>query len=182
MKHYSGMSDKTDIKIFILFLLDEIRYPLDDVTLSRIIQENGYLGMFDFAECFSELQELGHIQTDEVNGVKFYSISDSGHMVASELQDNILASIREKSSHSAAKLLSLHKRGATPSCAAERLQDGRWQFTAAVQEKGGDLLHLSVVLSSREEAEQMKAHFTEKPEDVLRGLRSVLTGEIEYLL
>ena len=39
----NGFTDKTEIKIFILFLLDEICYPLDDVTIGRIIQENGFV-------------------------------------------------------------------------------------------------------------------------------------------
>ena len=47
------LQNKIDIKIFILFLLDNLSYPLDDESIINMIVENGYVGSFDFTECFS---------------------------------------------------------------------------------------------------------------------------------
>ena len=43
------MNNKTDSKIFILFLLNEINYPLDYSTVSDVMTDAGYVEMFDFA-------------------------------------------------------------------------------------------------------------------------------------
>ena len=52
-KKYDGeMSDKIDIKVFILFLLDELKYPMGESIIREIVSENGVVGRFDFAECF----------------------------------------------------------------------------------------------------------------------------------
>ena len=176
-----GMSDKTQIKIFILFLLDELRYPLDDSTISRIVQENGYVGMFDFQECFSELQEQGHVSEYEDGGVKYYTISETGHIVASELQDEIMESIREKSAKSASRLLSLHKRNARVECTVKEA-DGRFCVTATVTERGRETYRVEIAVNSAAEADRMKKHFLDKPDEVCRGLMAVMSGEVDYLL
>lgn len=176
------MNDKTEIKIFILFLLDELKYPLDDVTISAVIRENDYVGMFDFAECFSELCELGHIKEEKTQAGKRYVISESGHMVAAELQDTIMESIRRKSRRSALRLLSLHKRNAVPSATFYATDNGRYLFTASIAEREETVFHISMEVSSLGEAERMRQKFQESPEEVCRGIMAVLTGEVDYLL
>ena len=112
-KNERELWDKTDVKIFILFLLDNLQYPLDLDTIHRIVYETGYVGGFDFAECFSELLDAGHIIADEVDGVAYYQVSSTGRMVAKQLQSELLDEIREESMICAARLLSLKARGAT---------------------------------------------------------------------
>ena len=58
---HSQLRDKNDIKIFILYLLRHIGYPLDFVSINDIVVQDGYVGYFDFAECFAELLETGNI-------------------------------------------------------------------------------------------------------------------------
>ena len=79
------MSDRIDIKVFILFLLDELRYPLNETVIAEMVHEHGYVGRFDFAECFSELCEHGHVVSDDVDGVSYYVISNTGKSVVAEL-------------------------------------------------------------------------------------------------
>ena len=90
-KNERELWDKTDVKIFILFLLDNLQYPLDMDTISRIVHETGYVGGFDFAECFSELLDDGHIIGDEVDGVAYYQVSSTGQMVAKQLQSELFS-------------------------------------------------------------------------------------------
>ena len=178
----NGFTDKTEIKIFILFLLDEICYPLDDVTIGRIVQENGYVEMFPFAECFSELVEQGLISEDEMNGVHYYSIAENGHMVAVELQDSLTEPIRRKSSQSAARILSLYKRKAKLFSKIEPAENGRYRVLVSITEKGIELFHTTLLVSSEAQAKQIKEHFRLHPEEVYRGIFTVLTGEMGYLL
>ena len=124
-KNERELWDKTDVKIFILFLLDNLQYPLDLDTLNRIVHETGYVGGFDFAECFSELLDDGHIIGDEVDGVAYYQVSSTGRMVAKQLQSELLDEIREESMICAARLLSLKARGASLHTSVEPREDVR---------------------------------------------------------
>ena len=118
-KYQGGMSDKTDIKVFILYIMDCIDYPLEYDVIRELAAQNGYVGDFDFAECFSQLLELGHVLEDTENGIKYYIVSSTGRMVATELQSNLLLSIREKSLKSAMRYLSFRKRKAEMASSVE---------------------------------------------------------------
>ena len=58
----SLLTDPGEIKIFILYLLDKIGYPLDYPSIGAIMMQDGVVNFFDFAECFFALVEAGHIR------------------------------------------------------------------------------------------------------------------------
>lgn len=60
MKYLFNEAD--EIKIFILYLLDKIGYPLDYPSIGAIMMQDGVVNFFDFAECFFALVEAGHIK------------------------------------------------------------------------------------------------------------------------
>ncbi len=181
-QRHDGMSDPTDIKIFILFLLDSIDYPLDYSTVHDIIVQNGYVSRFDFAECFSQLREQGHILEDEKDGKVYYAISPTGKMVASELQSNLLQSIREKSLKSALRLLSFRKRNATCKSEVRERADHRYTLHCEISDPEGELLRVDLCVSSRLQAERMEKKFGKEPEEIYRRMVAVLSGDAEYAL
>ena len=176
------IQDRTDIKIFILFLLNEIDYPLDYFALCEVISENHYVGSFDFAECFAELCRQDHIVEKELDGVKYYRISETGKLVATELQDNLSESIREKSRQSAARVVSLYMRGAKLQSSIETRKDGQYTVHCAITEDAGTLLAVDLSVSSAAQAEKIRRYFESKPEAIFRGMLAVMTGEVDYLL
>ena len=176
------LQNKVDIKIFILFLLDNLDYPLDDETISNIIVENGYVGSFDFTECFSELLEFGHIAADEVEGKTYYTISESGRALSADLQDSLLESIRDASSRSASHVLSLRQRGAHVETEIKERADKKLFLECRVVEKNGILFSFAVTVTSKAQAEHIVRLFREKPENMFRGLMAVVTGNVDYLL
>ncbi len=178
----SPLNDKNDIKIFILYLLENIKYPLDFRTVNDIVVQNDFVGYFDFAECFAELLDAGHIIEELVDDTPYYSISQTGSVVASQLQSNLLSSIREKSLKSALRLLSFKKRGASLSCEAEAHPDGKYSLHCKISEKNSDIMALTVTLDSPARIEKMKTTFEERPEVVYRGILALLNGDVDYLL
>lgn len=182
-KKYDGeINDKIDIKIFILFLLDELRYPLGETLIREIVSENGVIGRFDFAECFSELVELGHIIAYDDGKETLYVVSPLGHTVAAELQGSLHDSIREKSRASAMKHLSLHLRGATTEHAVEKTEDGTYLVRCAIKDAQGMMMNTTVTVTNESEANAIVSHFEEQPEEVCRGILAVLSGKIAYYM
>lgn len=49
------------VKVFILYLLEKIGYPLEYNDLASIVLRDGYVDYFDFVKNFHELLEKGHI-------------------------------------------------------------------------------------------------------------------------
>lgn len=177
-----GMNDQYDIMVFILYLLDSINYPLDYTTLHDVIVQNGYVGQFDFAECFSKLRERGHIIEDEQDGEVYYLISPTGKMVAAELQSNLLLSIREKSLKSALRLLSFRRRNAKFSSEVGERADGKFTLHCEITDPEGSLLNLDLCVPSRLQAEAMQKKFEKEPEGIYRRIVAIMAGDAEYAL
>ncbi|MDY3845316.1 MAG: DUF4364 family protein [Eubacteriales bacterium] len=178
------LTSKTDVKIFILFLLDYINSPLEYSTINDIMIECGYIRSFDFAECFSELTELGLIIEDKPyeGAESYYIISEKGRLVAHELGDSILASIREKSAKTAAKILSLHERGARFDCHIEEVKNNKVLLTARMTDSDGKLFCFEIRLSGMTEAQKIKKNFEKKPDDIYRAFLSMASGDIDYFM
>ena len=176
-----GLNTITDLKVFLLFLLDNIRYPIDRDTLLSIIEENTGEISLDYEQCLGELAASEHLLYDEVDGEKYYMISDKGRAVASELYDDLDAGFRERSLRSAIKHVSLSKSGASIKAFIEQTDSGRYRVTLEAYDRYGDIMKTSLSVNSFAEAEQIKKNFESKPDGVYRGVLFSATGRIEYL-
>ena len=170
-----------DIKIFLLFLLDNIRYPIDYTTLSEIISENVDEVTFDYEDCLRSLADSEHLLFDEVDGERFYMISDSGKLIAAELYDRLDPEFREASIRSAAKHISLSKRSASLSSKIVERSDKRFEVTIGAKDKSGKIFSLSISVNSRSEAERIVSTFEKDPDSIHRGILFCLTGKLEFL-
>lgn len=170
-----------DIKVFLLFLLDTIRYPIDFSTLNKIITDNIEDITFDYEQSLRELVDTGHLLYDSFDGEQYYMISDSGRLVSAELYDIIPQELRERSARCAAKYVSLSKTGATISTKIEQLEDKRFRVSFSANENGYEVLSLSLIVTSKAQAEQMAAKFEENPNGFYRGVFFCATGKLEFL-
>lgn len=176
-----GLNTITDLKVFLLFLLDNIRYPIDRDTILSIIEENTDDISLDYEQCLGELAESQHLLYDEIEGERYYMISDKGRAVASELYDSLDAGFRERSLRSASKHVSLSKSGASIKAYVEQTESKRFRVTLEAYDRYGDIMKTSLTVNSRAEAEQIKRNFESKPDGVYRGVLFSATGRIEYL-
>lgn len=80
----SHLKDENEIKIFILYLLDKIGYPLDYPSIGSIMMQDGIVNFFDFAQCFFSLVDAGHIREIIVDRDKENETADSSADSASE--------------------------------------------------------------------------------------------------
>lgn len=176
------LKDKNDIKIFILYLMRHINYPLEFSNINDIVVQDGVVGYFDFAECFAELLDTGNVAEIKVKNTDMYIITDRGIQVADSLESRLLGMLKEKSLKSALRLLDFKKRGSEIRCSYEPTDDGRYRFNCYIKESGVELLSLSIYLDTQAQAEKMKYNFDDRPETVYRGILALLSGEVNYLI
>lgn len=177
------LTDINDIKIFILYLMKNVGYPLDFASINDIVVQDGFVSQFDFTEYFAQLLETGNISetTDEEKGV-LYQITEQGSNVAETLESNLITMIREKSLKSAIRLLSFKERDAKLKFDFEILPNERFRVHLTITEKDEPVMETSIMLESKYQLEKIRANFYDRPESIYRGMLSVLTGEISYLI
>jgi len=173
--------DKQSVKIYVLYLMDKINYPLPYCTINDIIMQNEFVGYFDFAECFAEMIDDSLVLCEQLDGVECYYVSDRGRTVAEELSGNLLPSVLDDSLANAWRLIDFTKRGIKCHAEINRAQDGRYLLRCEMTERGKELISLTVAEESEERALRMKNTFGSRPDVICRGVLALLTGEPKFL-
>jgi len=178
------------IKVFILYLLYKIGYPIPYGDLATIVIRDGFVDYFDFVTHFHELLDRGLIiragdggeKSDKPVDRDIFTVSANGKTIAREYASDVLLDrVREKSYISALRHLSLEKRNAVPRYDIEPSGDG-YLFHCSVRDKDGVAFDVTLRAESYTQVEQMRRNFEDRPDLINRGLLSVLTGNVNYLM
>lgn len=179
----SPIGSMNNVKIFVLYLMRNVNYPLNFVTINEIVMQTDYIMYLDLAVAFHEMLDAGLIEEvgqDEA-GEALYSVTRRGAMVAEQLKSDILPSILDRSLTAAFRYLDFKRRGITVDCTSERLGDQTFDVTFIVREKDKVLLKTTVNVDSEYRSRQMRENFRERPDTVYRGIVALLTGNVNYL-
>ena len=184
----SPIGGKKNVKIFVLYLMENINYPLDFTTLNDIVMQTDYVMYLDFAEAFHEMLDLGLILELEDEGQKLYCVSQKGRCVAQELHSDILSSILDQSLASALRYLDFKRSGIEALCNVEKREDGRYnvictftQKRPGVDETRSVIFTTTLAVDSLNRAERMIANFRTRPEAIYRGVTALLAGNVNFL-
>jgi len=179
----SQVGGKSNVKIFVLYLMENINYPLDFITLNDIVMQTDYIMYLDFAEAFGEMLDDGLVECagrDE-RDAELYLVTERGRIVAAELKSDLLDSILDQSLACALRYLNFKKRGIEAKCAVVPLEDGSYKVTCSFTEQGKEIFRTELAVDSKSRAERMKDNFRERPEAIFRGVNALLAGNVNYL-
>ena len=94
----SPVGDKRAVKIFVLYLLENINYPLELFRISDIVMQTDYVLYLDFVECFNEMTDAGLVAQvgENADGDALWAVTDRGRTVAGGLRSELLPSLLDK--------------------------------------------------------------------------------------
>ncbi len=174
-------SDKQSVKIYVLYLMDNINYPLPYPTINDMIMQNEFVGYLDFAECFAEMLDDGLVLEQQIDGVDCYCVSDRGRTVAEELSGNLLPSVLDDSLANAWRMIDFNKRGIKCRSEISSREDGKTLLRCEMTEHGKELFNITLAVESEARAKRMKEIYGSRPDVVWRGMLALLTGEPKFL-
>lgn len=177
----SPIGSQRNVKIFVLYLMENINYPMDFITINDIVMQTDYIIYLDFAECFHQMVDDGLILVDNSRDEPYYYVSEKGRLVARELKSDILPSILDQSLRYALRYLDFKRRDVKSRCTSERTEDGRYRIECSLTEKGVVIYSTTLVVDTEERVERMKENFRDRPEVIYRGVTALLAGQVNYL-
>ncbi len=178
----SQIGGMKNVKIFVLYLMENVGRPLDFVTLNDIVMQTNYIMYLDFAEAFHKMLDDALVEkVGEENGEALYFITEKGRCVAESLHEDILTSILDKSLEAAFRYLDFKKRGITMHAEIRPREDGKYDLLCSLSENGVDIFSTVLALDSRARAERLQENFYARPEIVYRGVHALLAGNINFL-
>ena len=175
--------DKRNVKIFVLYLMQNINYPLDYVALNDIVMQNDYVMYLDFAESFHEMLEADLVEEacKSESGDPMYIVTDKGRIVATELHSEILTSLLDKSLECALRYLDFKKRNVKISSRIDKRSDGRYDVVCIIKENNEIIMQNTVVVDTMNRAQRMEDNFRDHPEVVYKGVMALLSGNINFI-
>lgn len=179
----SPLGNKQNITVFVLYLMQNVGYPMDFVTINDVIMQTDYVAYLDFAESFARMKDGGLIQeagtTDK--GEPAYRVTDKGRTVVESLQNEILPSILEESLTCALRYLDFRRRGVKASCRSVPASAGGYHVTCSLTEGETVLLSITLWADTASRAELMENQFRAHPENVYRATLALMSGNVNYL-
>ncbi|MBO7342171.1 MAG: DUF4364 family protein [Clostridia bacterium] len=178
----SAVGGMKNVKIFVLYLMQNLGRPLDFITLNDIVMQTDYIMYLDFAEAFGQMLDGDLIrEVGELDGDKMYEITEKGICVAENLSSDVLSSILDKSLAAALRYLDFKKRGIEAKCTTERREDGVYEIHCQLLERGRVLFSNTLTVDSADRARRMAENFRDRPEVVYRGVLALLAGNMNFL-
>ena len=177
----SAIGSKQNVKIFVLYLMENINYPLDFITINDIVMQTDYVMYLDFAEAFHEMLDGDLLMKIEGEGDPLYAVTEKGRYVARELKSDLLPSILDQALSRALRYLNFKKRGIVPRCTVEKTEDGRYCVSCTFTERGVCIFSQALTVDTLDRATRMKENFYQRPEAIYRGVVALLAGNVNYL-
>lgn len=179
----SPLGSQQNVKVFVLYLMQNVGAPMDFVTINDIVMLTDYVAYLDFAESFSRLEDNGLIEKTETapGGDPLYSVTAKGRTVVESLLDTIPPSILEQSLTCALRHLDFARRGVKATCRTERSPSGGYDFHCSLTEQGNTLLSLTLHTDTAARAARMEEQFRTSPEHIYRAALALTEGNVNYL-
>lgn len=180
----SPIGSMNNVKIFVLYLMRNINYPLDFVTVNEIVMQTDYIMYLDFAVAFHEMLDgelIAEVGKSEETGDALYRVTEKGSIVAEQLKSDLLPSILEQSLGAALRYLDFKRRKIKIASDAKTLLDHTVDVTLTVTEDKKVIFSTTVNVDSELRAELIRENFRNRPEAIYRGSLALLSGKMDYL-
>ena len=177
----SPIGTQRHVKLFVLYLLDNINYPLDYATINDIVRQTDFVMYLDFAEAFISMLDLGLIEKIEENGEELYVVTKKGRFCSQQFHGEIIMPVLENALQKALRYLDFKKRGVAIHSWLERAENGKIRVSFSMTEQNVCIFSQTLVVDHEDRARKMQDNFYERPEDIYRGMITLTEGRINYL-
>ena len=174
MEQLGTLHDKLDIKILILFVLNQLPAPVDAQMLFDQVFCDAGIGYFDYADCLAGLVETAQVEKE---GGK-YRISEKGARNVDQVGSSLPYTVRRKATRTTAPIAEKLARFSMIT-AEHSLSDTGCTVHLAVSDGVGDILSMRLLVSSEAQARQMEQNFKNNAEAFYHDIVRLLTESEE---
>ncbi len=182
LPYKSLIVDKTDIKIYILYIFRLLNNLGQDVTfelLSEVVSWEGAVNYFDFTEGFSFLLENGSICENLEKGKDVYDISNKGMMIIDTMEKSLVANVRDSALRSIMRYFSFKKDASLYK--NEIVEEGNgWRIRCFLKSGDKVVAEANVYSENRAYIDKISLNFEQNAEKIIDGIIGFMTGDIDF--
>lgn len=164
--------DKLDMKVYLLYLLSGAWGPVDFADLTELALSERGTEYFLYAQALAELRDSAHVTEEE----GLYRITDRGRRNSADSEGSLPQVLRRRCDKRLAALNAALKRRAQVRAQVEPRPEGGCTLRLVLDDDGGNLLTLDLLVSSQAEGESLAERFLACPEKTYHGILAALQG------
>ena len=168
-----GMRSRTEIRTLICYLFKSVGVPMAKDAVVNALMEKGLANYFETSSCFDDLVRNGNVEmTDESK--KLYYITDNGNMIATQLEDTLATTVKERAVECALSLLKQEQVENDNKVTITKADNG---YTVTCSISGGDmeLLSFSLYVPDKQQARIIRKNFYKNPDIFYSVMIAMLT-------
>lgn len=168
-----GLRSKTDIKLLILYLLEQVGKPVPVRIISDVISDQELANYFEAMDAISELLETGNLERTSLDGQDALSITEKGTGAVSYVEEDLPKSVRNRALDTVERFLRLARHAKENDVVITPEGDG---FNVSFSLMTGDtrLMELNMYVVSRDQAELLKNNYLEDPTHLYSSILTAL--------
>ena len=170
---YGGVRSKNEIRTLICYLFASVNKPMDKSTIIEAIQNQGLANYFETSSCFDDLIAHNNIELID-NKNHLYFLTKNGNMVASQLENTLPVSVKEKAYTCAITLLN-NKRLEKESPVTITKTDNGYNVNCRISGGDVDLVSIDIYAPDVKQAKIIKKNFHHNPELLYKMIMGTVT-------
>ncbi len=164
----------TQYKLIVLYMLDQVDFPLTNTQISNFVLEKDYTTYFTIQQAINELIHAELIHTESTHNNTHYHITPAGRETLSYFPDKISDAIKsDVLSYFVEKEMEL-KQEISAMADYYKTTTLEYAVRCQIKEKDLSLIDLTINVKTKEQAEAICANWKKQNEDVYTYLMDLL--------
>ncbi len=168
-----GMRSKTEIRTLICYMLKSVGSPMRKDTIVNALMEKGLANYFETSSSFDDLVRNGNIELTDADK-KLYKNTSNGNMIATQLEDTLAPTVKERAIECALSLLRQEQIESENKVTITKCENG---YNVTCKISGGDmeLLSFTLYVPDITQARLIRKNFYKNPDMFYSVMIAMLT-------
>lgn len=168
-----GMRSKTEIRTLICYMYKSVGSPMSKDAVINALMEKGLANYFETSACFEDLVSKGNIEMTDAEKGLYYN-TENGDMIATQLEDTLAPTVRERATECALSLLKREQIESSNKVTIEKTENG-CNLTCRISGGDMDLLSFTVYVPDIAQARRIRKNFYKNPDMFYDVMIAMLT-------
>ena len=161
-------------KLIILYMLNEVDYPLTNSQISEFLLEKEYTNYFHLQQTFSELVDSNLLEVKTVRNASYYRLTEAGRTTLSYFGKEISDTIKEEIQNFLKEKGCEIKDSTSVSADYYKSTNQDYHVRCQLKERGADMLDLTLAVPTKEAAEAICRQWSQKHLEINEHLMETL--------
>ena len=170
-----GMRSKTEIRTLICYMLKSVGSPMRKDNIVNALMEKGLANYFETSSSFDDLVRNGNIELADADK-KLYKNTANGDMIATQLEDTLAPTVKERAIECALSLLRQEQIESDNKVTIAKCENG---YNVTCNISGGDmeLLSFTLYVPDITQARLIRKNFYKNPDMFYSVMIAMLTRD-----